>query len=242
MEELIQKMDELINAINNNSIPLCLSIIGIFVPIVISIVVSIQAYVQYRSNKKLQTYISEKETRVQMHSDFLSIYDAFCVAHSTIFMKEKQVVELLAIPNLTAQWYTDIKQALAGVCQACNRVNLLLPNDDTDLSKTLKTVFDNYRDLSYEIKDYIVKGNVEHDRGQAWSKLNPQYGIFVGNYAMLSSNPVAYGDYIKLFSNENTKQISEAIKELLPLFEYEKFDKFFEPYLRITPDMKENRK
>ncbi len=242
MEELIEKIDELIIAIKSNSIPLWLSIVGILIPIFISIVVAIQAYIQHNSNKKLQIYISEKETRVQMHSDFLSIYDAFCAAHSTIFMKEKQVVELLAIPNLTSQWYTDIKQALAGVCQACNRVNLLLPNDDTDLSKILKSVFDNYRDLSYEIKDYIIKGNVEHDRGQAWGKLNPYYGIQYGDYITLNNNSEAYNDFISLFDNDTTMLIKQKIKKLLSLFEYEKFDKFFEPYLRITSNMKENKK
>ena len=75
MEELIQKIDELIIAINNNSLPLWLSIVGILVPIFISIIVAIQAYIQHNSNKQLQIYISEKESRIQMHTDFLAIYD-----------------------------------------------------------------------------------------------------------------------------------------------------------------------
>ncbi len=242
MEELIQKINELIFAINNNSTPSWLTIVGIFVPILISIAVAIQAYIQHISNKKLQAYISERETRVQMHGDFLNIYDAFCIAQSCIGAARNQVDEVFAMPNLTFQWHNDMRQALSGVCQATNRARLLLPTNDTDLMGVLDTIFKQYRELVAQIDEYIATGKVEYDRGQAWSKLNPQYGIFVGNYAMLSSNPVAYGDYIKLFSNEKTKQISEIIKELLPLFEYEKFDKFFEPYLRINSDMKENRK
>lgn len=242
MEELIDKIDELIIAINNNSIPLWLSIVGILIPIFISIVVAIQAYIQHNSNKKLQMYISEKEARIQMHGDFLAIYDSFCIAQKCIGPSRNKMDEIFANPNILSQWYDDLHKASFGLCQSTNRALLLLPESDTNLRNTLDSLFKKYRDLVEQIYDYISTGKVEYDRGQAWSKLNPQYGIFVGNYAMLSSNPVAYGDYIKLFSNEKTKQISETIKELLPLFEYEKFDKFFEPYLRITPDMKENRK
>lgn len=242
MEELIQKIDELIIAINNNSLPLWLSIVGILVPIFISIIVAIQAYIQHNSNKQLQIYISEKESRIQMHTDFLAIYDSFCVAQNCIGPSRNKINEIFANPSLLSQWYDDLHKASFDLCQSTNRALLLLPESDTNLRNTLDSLFKKYRDLVEQVYDYISTGKVENDRGQAWSKLNPQYGIFVGNYAMLSSNPVAYGDYIKLFSNENTKQISEAIKELLPLFEYEKFDKFFEPYLRINMDITKREK
>ena len=44
MEELIQKIDELINEISANSVPLWLSIIGVFVPILLSLLVLWQGY------------------------------------------------------------------------------------------------------------------------------------------------------------------------------------------------------
>ena len=242
MEELLDKIDELVIAINSNSIPLWLSIVGILIPIFISIVVAIQAYIQHNSNKKLQIYISEKEARIQMHSDFLTIYDSFCVAQNCIGTARDQIDEIFAIPNNFIQWYNDLRQASFNLCQATNRALLLLPQQDIELRNILDSTFRKYRELANIITEYISSGKVENDRGQAWGKLSPQYGIYVGNYTMLSSNLAAYGDYIKLFSNEKTKQISETIKELLPLFEYEKFDKFFEPYLRINSDMKENGK
>ena len=242
MEDLLEKIDELIFAINMNSVPFWLSVVGILVPIFISIAVAIQANIQHNSTKKLQMYISEKEERIQMHSDFLAIYDSFCIAQKCIGPSRNKMEEIFANPILLSQWYDDLHKASFDLCQSTNRALLLLPESDTNLRNALDSLFMKYRDLVEQVYDYISTGKVENDRGQAWSKLNPQYGIIVGNYAMLSNNPEAYSDYIKLFSNEKTKQISEAIKELLPLFEYEKFDKLFEPYLRITPDMKENRK
>lgn len=212
MEELIDKIDELIIAINNNSIPLWLSIVGILIPIFISIVVAIQAYIQHNSNKKLQMYISEKEARIQMHSDFLAIYDSFCIAQKCIGPSRNKMDEIFANPNILSQWYDDLHKASFGLCQSTNRALLLLPESDTNLRNTLDSLFKKYRDLVEQIYDYISTGKVEYDRGQAWSKLNPQYGIFVGNYAMLSNNPVAYGDYIKLFSNEKQSKFPKPLR------------------------------
>ena len=242
MEELIQKIDELIITINNNSLPLWLSIVGILVPIFISIIVAIQAYIQHNSNKQLQIYISEKESRIQMHSDFLAIYDSFCVAQNCIGAARNQVDEIFAIPNLTFQWHNDMRQALSGLCQATNRARLLLPTNDVELRDVLQTVFIQYRELVAQIDEYISTGTAENVRVETWGKLNSQYGVFIGNYAMLSNNISAYSDFVKLCSNDTTKSIKQKIEALLPLFEYEKFDKFFEPYLRINSDIKENKK
>ena len=58
MEELIQKIDELINEISANSVPLWLSIVGIFVPILISIIVLWQGCRQNKRNLELQQQIT----------------------------------------------------------------------------------------------------------------------------------------------------------------------------------------
>ena len=124
MEELIEKIEELIIVINNNSVPLWLSIVGILIPIFISIVVAIQAYIQHNSNKKLQMYISEKEARIQMHSDFLTIYDSFCIAQKCIGPSRNKIDEIFANPNFLSQWYDDLHKALFGLCQSTNRACL----------------------------------------------------------------------------------------------------------------------
>ena len=74
MDELIRKMDELIEAINNNNVPVWLTWVGIFVPIIISIAVIVQAAVQAKNNKKFQKYLRDRDVKVQMHTNFLNIY------------------------------------------------------------------------------------------------------------------------------------------------------------------------
>lgn len=73
MEELSQKIAELIETLNKNSVPIGLTIFCMIVPIVISLAVAIFAVVQHYQNKRLQKNISEKELKVQMHGDILNI-------------------------------------------------------------------------------------------------------------------------------------------------------------------------
>ena len=84
MEEVLQKLTELINVLENNSVPLWLSIFGIIVPIIISVAVVIITIINNRRDKDLQRQINEKNTelekllsdrdvRIQMHADFLKI-------------------------------------------------------------------------------------------------------------------------------------------------------------------------
>ena len=68
MEELIQKIDELINAINNNSVPLWLTIIGILVPIAISLLVWWQSHQQNKKNIALQKQITTSEENCKKKS------------------------------------------------------------------------------------------------------------------------------------------------------------------------------
>lgn len=85
MEELIQKIDELIENLNSNSMPLWLSIVGLIVPIIISVAVAIIAIVQHYQNIRLQKIISYRDYKAQMHTDILRIYDDLCLAQNKIF-------------------------------------------------------------------------------------------------------------------------------------------------------------
>ena len=62
MEEVLQKLTELIDVLENNSVPLWLSIFGIIVPIIISVAVVIITIINNRRDKDLQRQINEKNT------------------------------------------------------------------------------------------------------------------------------------------------------------------------------------
>lgn len=238
MEELTQKINELIEAINANSVPLWLSIIGMIVPIVISLAVAIFAIVQHYQNKRLQMAISDKELMVQMHGDILSIYDNLCIAQNTIGRVGDNIAIIFANPNLQYQWWNELLNAINLVCQANNRAELLLPKSDKMMRETLKNILKKVRELCQDVNDYVNSGMAELSRQQSWSNICATYGILMNDYNFLSYNGKAADDFIKLCANDATKRIDKEIKDILALYDYDKFDIYFEPYLRLYSEEK----
>ena len=163
MEELIQKIDDLINAINNNSVPLWLTIIGILVPIAISLLVWWQSYQQNKKNialqkqitaseERLQKEICSKEIKVQMHGDILKIYDDFCLAQNTIGYAKDNVHTIFSNFNsnngvsFPLQWINNVTAATNILCQSVNRAKLLLPSEDEELRTILESIWKKYKE------------------------------------------------------------------------------------------------
>lgn len=233
MEELTQKINELIETINANSVPLWLSIFCMIVPIIISLAVAIFAVVQHCQSKELQKNISNQELKVQMHGDILSIYDNHCVAQNTIGRVGDNIALIFANPNFLMQWSNELLNAVNLVCQANNRAELLLPQSEKKLREVLYNLLNLIKTLFKKINDYVNSGNLEFNRQQAWSTVFATYGIPVNDYNLLSLNSKATEAFIQLCSNNITKKMDEIIKHILTLYEYDKFDKYFEPYLRM---------
>ena len=135
MEELIQKIEELNIVVENNGVPVVLTWVGVLFPIIISILVIIQTAIQASRNKKFQKYLSDRDVKVQMHNDFMKIYDDFCYAQNIICVTS--IDEIFAIPELTSMWYNDLTKALTALLQSGNRAQLLIPSEDKDLREML---------------------------------------------------------------------------------------------------------
>lgn len=244
MEELTQKIDELIELLKVNSMPLWISIVGIFVPIILSaLIIGITIY-QHKKNKafqilintkneELQKMISDKELKVQMHGDILNIYDGYCVVQNTLGKANNNVATVLANPNILVQWLNELQISMAVICQAFNRAELLLPKSDMEFRKVLKSIIEKYRDLLNDIFEYINSGAADFNRNQTWVKIANTHSIQPNDYLTLYFNKDATADFIKLYANENTEKMNKGLKELMDLFESDKFDKYFEPYLSI---------
>lgn len=112
MEELVQRVDLLIEVISRNSIPVIIEILGVFVPILISILlllqdcrynkrnIELQKQIE-QSNEKLQRELSLRDECIQMREEFLKIYDDFCLFQRVIGCASMQVhIIFLIIPPM----------------------------------------------------------------------------------------------------------------------------------------------
>lgn len=253
MEEIVQKMDQLIMVMNQNSIPAWITVLGIFVPIILSIIVLLQSCIQNKKNiqlqeqieqnsERLQKELSEHEERVQMRGDILKIYDDFCFAQSVIVGGGGKIHVIFSnfnnygtnnILNIPTQWINDVNRAINLVSQAVNKSNLLLPSSDEDLRKILEETYEKIKAIRDKADFYFRSGRAYSVSEAAWTAIAP-YNIGRHDYYTLMNNPPIYENFLKLCANDSTNEIEQLIKELRPLFDYDKFDKYFEPYLQMS--------
>ena len=250
MEGIIEAINRLIEAVNQNSIPFWVTCVGIFVPIIISVSVAISSCVQNKKNNKLQKEIEEssekfqsainmREEYIQMRDNFLKIYDDFCLAQSILVRMHRSVHVIfsnyLAVNGYTVpyQLVNDVNNVENTICQALNRAKLLLPCEDENLRNTLEVIHSKFMGLCGKINSYYYEGYSTSTSENAWNVISSN-GIVRYDYYTLMRNTLLYDSYLKLCDTDGTKEIERLIEELLPLFDYDKFDKFFEPYLQMS--------
>ena len=244
MEEIVQKLDELICAINNNSEQRWLTWVGILVPIAVSIIAIVIDIILNIRNKKLQKQImeseevfqkkiSDRDIKTQMHSDFLKIYDDFCYARNIIGSGLNNIENFCIDTNNMNRWLNDLWESVQRTAQATNRARLLVPADDVDLPNILSYIWHQAEFLWQLTFNYVYSNDTIQLYYQLWDRVSLQYGIPKGNINALRSNSIAYSEFIMYYRNSTTIEINDMIGNILPLFEYEKFDKYFEQYIKM---------
>ena len=250
MKEIIEAINRLIDTINQNSTPAWVTYVGIFVPISISVTVAILSWFQNKKSNELQKEIEESsknfqsalnnhEEYVQMRDNFLKIYDDFGSAQSILVHMSKRVHIIFS--NFTAingysepyQLICDIKSTANIICRAVNRASLLPPREDKDFRSILHNIHEKYLILCEKISSYFYNNHALMTSENAWDLITKSSNIARYDYSTLTKNPPLYDNYLRLCDTDETKEIEKLIEELLPLFEYEKFDKYFEPYLQM---------
>ncbi len=191
------------------------------------------------SSEKFQSAINKREEYIQMRDNLLKIYDDFCLAQG-ILVRIRRSVHIIFSNYVAVDGYTvpyqlvsDANNVANTICKALNRAKLLLPCEDKDLRNTLEVVYSKFNVLCEKINSYYYEGYGLSTSENAWNVISSS-GIARYDYYTLMRNPSLYDSYLKLCDTDETKEIEILIEELLPLFKYDKFDKFFEPYLQMS--------
>ena len=236
MEEIVQKLDELIKAVNSNS---ALDWIAVLIPIALTIVIILQSVFHHRENKKMQQMVSDRDIKAQMHNDFLKIYDDIACAQNIVCITDGKSELILSNFDFNSNsinapiWVGNLKNAAINVCQAANRARILIPEEDKKFCEVITNIWEKYKELTFKIASYFDSGKA-HDKSQdAWDTISIKYGIPRETYQAFAVNRNACDDYIKLCATAETEEINKLIKEFTELLKYENFDRHFEKYLRI---------
>lgn len=250
MEAIAQQLDRLIDTLNRDAIPIWITVVGIFVPILLSILLLWQSYGQNRKNiqlqirmdrnsEKLKKELSVYGERVQMRGNILKIYDDFRLAQTAVGDAGKKIH--LIFSNFSQyngvpapmRWLNELNDTAGVLCQAVNRAKLLLPAADTGIKGALENIYEKYKEIQTKANAYFFSGRAYCVYEAAWDAVGSAHGIEKNNGSALVGNPAAHDEFLRLCVSDATEELERRIDELLSLFEHDKFDKYFEPYLQM---------
>ena len=239
----MEDLSQIVQAIQEQSTPMWLTIIGIFVPIVLSFVTIFITIMFEKQNKKLQKELHDKnnelqhemhskDTKIQLHSDVLNIYNAFCESLNTLGAANNFKL-VIGYPQYTADWNNRLYNSLANISQACNHAVLLFGKDD-ELCKVLSKIYNKYKDIQIKYLTMLNNRVFDNIRESAWKTISTTFLITPGDYFSLNYNKEAYEQYLLLCDKDDSKEFIKELNGLLKLYEYKNFDKHFEKYLKIS--------
>lgn len=233
MDEIVQALNNIANAISQNSMPLIISIIAIAVPIALTIVSIVQAIVQNKQSRNLQKLIHNNEINLQSRENILQIYNSFVNALGIVCQGQNKVEYIFSNPNSTDKWLNDLISANNSLTLVMNQAELFFRRSNPDLIIILKKCKESFRNLFQSISSYANDGQLLMVQNQAWNTISLTFGIPFGNYWLLQQNNMAMQQFLQLNTTDETKKIQKEIDEFISLFQYDKFDIYFEEYLSI---------
>ncbi len=238
MKEIAETINRLIEMIDQNSIPIWVTYVGIFVPISISVAVAIISLIQNKKNNKLQKEIEESNERfqialnkheeyIQMRDNILKIYDDYCMAQNLLESVHNRIHVIFSNFSAFNGYYTlpyqlvdDVNNAIKTIYQASNRAKLLLPREDKDLRNILEVILEKYSAFGKKVNSYYHNGIGRSASENAWNIIVSSSNIIRYDYSALTDNPSLYESYLKLCDTNETKEIERLIDDLLPFFKY----------------------
>lgn len=217
-----EKLDKLIKVLEKNAMPVWASVILALVPIAISVVVLVVTCMHHKQNKK-----------VQMHNDFLKIYEGFCSAQNALDRVGNNVVDTFYNPSEALSWLNNYIIDFNGLINSYDKAVLLLPQSADKFKEILNNILNEHRSIIREMKIYFDSSEYATNIDDAWNTINSTFGIKKRDYKSLITNRKAYNDFLKLCNAGTLLDINDHKKQIGKLFTYDNFDKYFEKYVRI---------
>lgn len=213
-----------------------LDIVGILLPIILTIVIIIQNRIYSRIANDLQKQIHNRDWVNRHHDYILSIYNIYYDFCDTIINSGfKHNVENANIYLVTA-WTNNLVALKLSINRKLNLAKLLFGQNKKELYSIIEDRFILSVNIIDKYLEYINSGKLWSVSENAWSMICSRYPLMIANkynYALLEQNEQMHSDYIKLCKSEELEGIYTLIKEHEEKHSYDNFDKYFEEYFSL---------
>lgn len=229
MEELVQAVNRI--AASNSTIPLWLSLVGLIVPIVLTIVSICLSFRMDKQNKELQKLIANRDMVNQSRETVLGFYISYLSARDLLGRSCSNVADIFTSDQSYYNWSKEIDNACSSIIYSYNKAKLML--DDQELLSQMKKGFDAFAQLNANIKIYIGSGIPSQTIANAWTQFTQQYTVLAGDYYVLFQNRVLGEAFAKLCETSYTKDIQACATRFNAVIDCDDFDAPFKKYVQI---------
>ena len=140
--------------------PTWISIIGIFVPILLSVLVLVMQILHQKSNKDLQKRIYNHEVDLKLFDSILDIYKVFSKSVDSLPQKEENIRDRLVDKNTKNNWVDYLIDVDRELYRKYDFAVLLLGRND-NLTKKLHEIIINYDNIIIMINK--LKDNIKDE-------------------------------------------------------------------------------
>ncbi|MCH5248739.1 MAG: hypothetical protein J1E98_02345 [Lachnospiraceae bacterium] len=229
MEQIVEQLIKL----NRRDL---LDIVGILLPIVLTVVIIVQDIVHFRRTNELQKQIHNRDRAKQYHDDILIIYNTFYEFCDTIFTSGFSYNVESGNYNLASTWINNLNTLRISIGRNQDLAKLIFGRSNKGLYSIIEDRFSLSTKIIDKYIEYINSGRLFTVSENAWTRVSPQYPTqvpFRYNYVMLAQDKSLYDDFMKLCESEELKEIQTLVKEHKEKHSYDNFDKYFEEYFSL---------
>lgn len=213
-----------------------LDIVGILLPIILTVIIIIQDIIHFRITNKLQKQIHKRDRINQYHKDVLTIYNTFYEFCDTIFTSGFSYNVESGNVNLSAAWINNLNTLRTSIGRNQDLAKLIFGRSNKQLYSIIEERFTLSISIIDKYKEYINSGKLLAVSENAWTRVTPQYPTpvpFRYNYEMLKLDMNLYDDFMKLCKSPELEEIQILVKEHKEKHSYENYDKYFEEYFSL---------
>lgn len=214
-----------------------LDIIGILLPIILTIVIIFQNRMYSCRTNELQKQIHNRDRINQFHNDILAIYNTYYDFCDIIFTSGFDNNVKIGNVNLAATWINNLYVMRLTIGRKMDLAKLIFSQSNNTLYSLIEERFQLAIKIIDKYLEYINTGKLLAVSENAWTRITPQYPMNINlkyNYAMLMQDQNLYEDFLKLCQSKELEEIQTLIKAYKEKHSYENYDKYFENYFSLN--------
>ena len=231
MEQIVEQLIEL----NNRD---WLDVVGILVPIILTIALFVQNSFLFNRSEKLQKEIHNRDLVNQAHEDILRIYRSYYEFND--FLYASQFAERVRHGDVSFanSFLNNLFDLTNHMYQVRDLARLLLSANEPETYNAIASCIDNEIEILQKYHSYICSGRLYEASENAWntvlaSSVEDYQAFAKYNYQELYKNSNRYNNFLSLCKTPELEEIEALLKKDNELHSYDNYDAYFEKHLRL---------